>query len=181
VRPKRFDRFPIAGGVCGCFDNMKYRNKETKRHRKPGTETEAGTAAPGRDGQAPERWEMAVQNRSFFPDILGFFHLFPRFPGFSHLFPLRFYFVAKRGRDSEVRSQRVDGRAHFKVEKCGFMRNKVRIVSRCYAKVHKSSHRTGPWLRDCSDCYGWDSFLIMKPGNEEDRNGKKEGQPRINE
>ena len=41
----------------------------------------------------------------------------------------------------------------------GFMRNKVRIVSRCYAKVHKSSHRSGPWLRDVTHCYGWDSFF----------------------
>src|SRR5258706_4876814 len=72
---------------------MKYRNKETKRHRKPGTETEAGTAAPGRDGQAPERWEMAVQNRSFFPDRVQFSHLFPGFPGISHLFPHRFFCV----------------------------------------------------------------------------------------
>jgi len=37
---------------------------------------------------------------------------------------------------------------------CGFMREKVRIVTRCYAKVHESSHRSGPWLRDVTHCYG---------------------------
>ena len=39
--------------------------------------------------------------------------------------------------------------------KCG----KVRIIARKSAKVHESSHRSGPWLRDCSHCYGWDSFF----------------------
>src|SRR5258706_11865210 len=36
---------------------------------------------------------------------------------------------------------------------------KVRIVSRSYAKVHESSHRSGPWLRDVTHCYGWEAFL----------------------
>src|SRR5260221_182042 len=36
---------------------------------------------------------------------------------------------------------------------------KVRIVSRSYAKFHESSHRSGPWLRDVTHCYGGDQFF----------------------
>src|SRR5258707_9723697 len=42
---------------------------------------------------------------------------------------------------------------------------KVRIVSRSYAKVHESSHRSGPWLRDVTHCYGWDPFLDANYAN----------------
>src|SRR5258708_35174572 len=46
---------------------------------------------------------------------------------------------------------------------------KVRIVSRSYAKVHESSHRSGPWLRDVTHCYGWEAFF-----NKEGRKGGKQ-------
>src|SRR5258708_36262265 len=42
---------------------------------------------------------------------------------------------------------------------------KVRIVTGCYAMFHESSHRSGPWLRDCSDYYGWDQFLDANSTN----------------
>jgi len=41
----------------------------------------------------------------------------------------------------------------------GFTREKVRVVARKSAKFHESSHRSGPWLRDVTHCYGWDLFL----------------------
>src|SRR5258707_85624 len=36
---------------------------------------------------------------------------------------------------------------------------KVREVARKSAKVHESSHRSGPWLRDVTHCYGWELFF----------------------
>jgi hypothetical protein len=40
----------------------------------------------------------------------------------------------------------------------GITRNKVRIITGCYAKFHESSHRSGPWLRDVTHFHGWDPF-----------------------
>jgi len=184
---------------------MKYRNKETKRHRKPGTETEAGTAAPGWDGQAPERWEMAVQNRSFFPDRVQFSHLFPGFPGISHLFPHRFFLRDEyedkahppapshfRGRGDVCwtalpRASLADslcpglhiGRpygaamcraAHGRSDLCVTKFGLFRDVTRKSTKVRTEQGRGYAMLRIVT---GRTLFLIMKPGNEEDRNGKE--------
>ncbi len=36
---------------------------------------------------------------------------------------------------------------------------KVRKSSDCFTKLRESSHRSGPWLRDVTHCYGWEAFL----------------------
>ncbi len=135
----------------------------------------------GRGGKADARKrEKVVRNSGFFPDRGQFSHLFPGFPGISHLFPHRFFCVMNmkirptplppptsveggdvcwvaRGLALPWATYRSPLRG-CNVPRCareiGFMRNKVRIVARCYAKVHKSSHRSGPWLRDVTHCYG---------------------------
>src|SRR6267154_327571 len=100
------------------------------------------------------RWEKAVRKGRFFPDLDV---VFPPFPTISHIDFLttdghrwtRIVNWRKHWRRPLLRSEAMEGRADLRGKKCGLLR----IVARCYAKVHESSHRSGPWLRDVTHCY----------------------------
>ena len=63
--------------------------------------------------------------------------LFAPFPGISHLFPLHLIL------GNEANKTNGTNMAGSTLQ-CGIMRNKLRVVTHCYAKFHESSHRSGP-------------------------------------
>ena len=90
-----------------------------------------GTRTPG-GGKRRYRTAFSSRMRSVFPASSQHF---PAFPTFSHI---NFFREQKYSREPEG----------------GLLREKLRIFTRSFTKVRESSHRSGPWLRDCSDFYG---------------------------
>jgi hypothetical protein len=140
--------------VAWCFDNMNYRNKETKRHTKPGTETEAGAAGQrrgrgcvqvGRGGCEPG---FLPDRRLFLPDNFWFL---PALAACYRMLPHNFF--AGRGRESEnhggteaqshaeegVRSQEPERAScvDFRGKKFGLLRES----SRSFTKVRTDQAR----------------------------------------
>src|SRR5260221_8812526 len=146
-----------------CVDNMKsqkiesrIQNLESRRSTLAGV---TGTVAPSKGGKRRSR-------------IVLFSRIMARV---SHLFPLDFFRAHKisgKGMNQGIGQgivrprQSRTGLALFRglsptaihVQATSWL-GKVRKSSNNYAKFHESSHRSGPWLRDCSDKFGWDQFF----------------------
>ena len=145
--------------------------------RSPGTGTEMGAAGKRRESGSPEvgkggKAEMKVDD--YFPPFPGISGHFPPFPTFSHfifiLWPSGAWNQGGEMRSPDTGHRGAPGGAWEKLGTewnpslprgggCGVLRKKVRVVARKSAKVHESSHRSGPWLRDVTHCYGGDSFF----------------------
>jgi hypothetical protein len=156
---KTEDRSQPRHGTSGCA----WTRKLERVH-----ETDASRG----DDRAPERWEKVEEGglkvgkggleTRFFPSVWDFFPALPtisrHFPPFPTsifiLWPSGDWIQYGDGRTTETRRHRGEwkrtccgwSRRHSRApgKQRGFMRNKVRIVTGCYAKVHESSHRSGP-------------------------------------
>jgi hypothetical protein len=147
-------------GRCWNKENgQKTTHNEAKKPMKSGIENEAArTECPSYLGRTEGlKREEAVANRGFYRLGTGFcrvvtascrveFGFLPRLAAYYRVLPHNVFFAsqaAKRGLEP------IWGGSTG-----GFTRNKVRIVTGCYAKFHESSHRSGPWLRDVTHFHG---------------------------
>ena len=98
---------------------------------------QASVVAPRLPAIETDKWEEAVGNRGFLPDNLQLlpdkWRGKPALTAYYRLLPDNVFLRAKRS--LEPRWGSLEG---------GFAREKVRIVTGCYAEVRESSHRTGP-------------------------------------